>query len=137
MLPDLPREEASVLSGPPHCSPRVTRGTLTSHLLSTWRLQRAAPFGAGAGPGGAGWPGAGPQRSALSAAAGTMEALVAPGEVLMSQAIQPAHADSRGELSAGQLLKWMDTTACLAGKRAAQPRAPSGRAGGGQGGQGW
>ncbi|XP_036063042.1 acetyl-coenzyme A thioesterase [Onychomys torridus] len=46
-----------------------------------------------------------------------MEATVAPGEVLMSQAIQPAHADSRGELSAGQLLKWMDTTACLAAEK--------------------
>lgn len=58
--------------------------------------------------------------------AGTMEPMVAPGEVLMSQAIQPAHADSRGELSAGQLLKWMDTTACLAGRCAAHARAPSG-----------
>lgn len=37
----------------------------------------------------------------------------------MSQAIQPAHANSRGELSAGQLLKWIDTTACLAGRGAA------------------
>uniref|UniRef100_A0A3L7I5N7 Acetyl-coenzyme A thioesterase n=1 Tax=Cricetulus griseus TaxID=10029 RepID=A0A3L7I5N7_CRIGR len=46
-----------------------------------------------------------------------MEPTVAPGEVLMSQAIQPAHADSRGELSAGQLLKWMDTTACLAAEK--------------------
>lgn len=42
---------------------------------------------------------------------------MSPREVLMSQAVQPAHADSRGELSAGQLLKWMDTTACLAGRR--------------------
>ncbi|KAK2118064.1 Acyl-coenzyme A thioesterase 12 [Saguinus oedipus] len=41
----------------------------------------------------------------------------APGEVLMSQAIQPAHATARGELSSGQLLKWIDTTACLAGGR--------------------
>ncbi|XP_051028357.1 acetyl-coenzyme A thioesterase [Acomys russatus] len=46
-----------------------------------------------------------------------MEPAVLPGEVLMSQAIQPAHADSRGELSAGQLLKWMDTTACLAAEK--------------------
>ncbi|MBZ3875439.1 Acyl-coenzyme A thioesterase 12 [Sciurus carolinensis] len=43
-----------------------------------------------------------------------MERLAAPGEVRMSQAIQPAHANARGELSAGQLLKWIDTTACLA-----------------------
>ncbi|MEJ1275548.1 hypothetical protein NN561_006445 [Cricetulus griseus] len=55
-----------------------------------------------------------------------MEPTVAPGEVLMSQAIQPAHADSRGELSAGQLLKWMDTTACLAGKPSAHAKKPSG-----------
>lgn len=40
----------------------------------------------------------------------------APGEVRMSQAIQPAHANPRGELSAGQLLKWIDATACLAGR---------------------
>nr|XP_021519507.1 acyl-coenzyme A thioesterase 12 [Meriones unguiculatus] len=46
-----------------------------------------------------------------------MEPKVSPSEVLMSQAVQPAHADSRGELSAGQLLKWMDTTACLAAEK--------------------
>ncbi|XP_005382367.1 PREDICTED: acyl-coenzyme A thioesterase 12 [Chinchilla lanigera] len=40
-----------------------------------------------------------------------------PGEVCMTQAIQPAHADARGELSAGQLLKWVDATACLAAER--------------------
>ncbi|KAL1783356.1 acyl-coenzyme A thioesterase 12 [Sigmodon hispidus] len=45
------------------------------------------------------------------------QTMAAPGEVLMSQAVQPAHADSRGELSAGQLLKWMDTTACLAAEK--------------------
>ncbi|KAM5257590.1 acetyl-coenzyme A thioesterase [Hipposideros larvatus] len=41
----------------------------------------------------------------------------AAGEVHMSQAIQPAHANSRGELSAGQLLKWIDATACLAAEK--------------------
>ncbi|KAI5771657.1 ACOT12 [Gulo gulo luscus] len=41
----------------------------------------------------------------------------APGEVRMSQAIQPAHANPRGELSAGQLLKWIDATACLAAEK--------------------
>lgn len=40
-------------------------------------------------------------------------------EVLMTQAIQPAHADARGQLSAGQLLKWVDAAACLAGRRGA------------------
>uniref|UniRef100_A0A8C5KCY0 Acetyl-coenzyme A thioesterase n=1 Tax=Jaculus jaculus TaxID=51337 RepID=A0A8C5KCY0_JACJA len=37
--------------------------------------------------------------------------------VLMSQAVQPAHADARGVLSAGQLLKWVDTAACLAAEK--------------------
>ncbi|XP_004678222.1 PREDICTED: acyl-coenzyme A thioesterase 12 [Condylura cristata] len=41
----------------------------------------------------------------------------APREVHMSQAIQPAHANPRGELSAGQLLKWIDATACLAAEK--------------------
>ncbi|XP_037386065.1 acetyl-coenzyme A thioesterase [Talpa occidentalis] len=38
-------------------------------------------------------------------------------EVHMSQAIQPVHANPRGELSAGQLLKWIDATACLAAEK--------------------
>lgn len=46
----------------------------------------------------------------------------AGGDVGMCQAIFPAHANHRGELSAGQLLKWMDATACLAGRGAAAPR---------------
>ncbi|XP_007451780.1 PREDICTED: acyl-coenzyme A thioesterase 12 [Lipotes vexillifer] len=41
----------------------------------------------------------------------------APGEVLVSQAIQPAHANLRGELSAAQLLKWIDAAACLAAEK--------------------
>ncbi|XP_006197680.1 acetyl-coenzyme A thioesterase [Vicugna pacos] len=41
----------------------------------------------------------------------------APGEVRMSQTIQPAHSNPRGELSAGQLLKWIDATACLAAEK--------------------
>ncbi|XP_006870669.1 PREDICTED: acyl-coenzyme A thioesterase 12 [Chrysochloris asiatica] len=41
----------------------------------------------------------------------------APAEVQMSQTILPAHANSRGELSAGQLLKWIDTAACLAAEK--------------------
>ncbi|XP_057596165.1 acetyl-coenzyme A thioesterase [Hippopotamus amphibius kiboko] len=40
-----------------------------------------------------------------------------PSEVHMSQAIQPTHANLRGELSAGQLLKWIDATACLAAEK--------------------
>jgi hypothetical protein len=40
----------------------------------------------------------------------------APMDVQMCQSIQPCHADHQGDLSAGQLLKWMDTIACLAGQ---------------------
>ncbi|KAL1266232.1 hypothetical protein QQF64_001907 [Cirrhinus molitorella] len=38
-------------------------------------------------------------------------------EVQMCQSILPCHANHQGELGAGQLLKWMDTTACLAAER--------------------
>ncbi|XP_041064057.1 acyl-coenzyme A thioesterase 11 isoform X2 [Carcharodon carcharias] len=38
-------------------------------------------------------------------------------EVKMSQLVLPCHADHRGDLSVGQLLKWMDTTACLSAER--------------------
>lgn len=40
-----------------------------------------------------------------------------PTEVKMSQIVLPCHANHRGELSAGQLLKWMDSTACLSAER--------------------
>lgn len=56
----------------------------------------------------------------------------APREVHMSQAVQPAHANSRGELSAGQLLKWIDAAACLAGRA----RGAGSRGGGSRGGEG-
>ncbi|XP_027720122.1 LOW QUALITY PROTEIN: acyl-coenzyme A thioesterase 12 [Vombatus ursinus] len=49
----------------------------------------------------------GPQKRPLGGAA----------EVQMCQAIFPSHANHRGELSAGQLLKWIDTTACLAAEK--------------------
>ncbi|XP_030326137.1 acetyl-coenzyme A thioesterase isoform X3 [Strigops habroptila] len=39
------------------------------------------------------------------------------GDVCMCQPVFPAHADHRDELSAGQLLKWMDATACLAAEK--------------------
>uniref|UniRef100_A0A8B9FLP9 Acyl-CoA thioesterase 12 n=1 Tax=Amazona collaria TaxID=241587 RepID=A0A8B9FLP9_9PSIT len=39
------------------------------------------------------------------------------GDVCMCQTVFPSHADHRGELSAGQLLKWMDATACLAAEK--------------------
>ncbi|XP_052463327.1 acetyl-coenzyme A thioesterase [Carassius gibelio] len=40
-----------------------------------------------------------------------------PVEVQMCQSVLPMHANPQGELGAGQLLKWMDTTACLAAER--------------------
>lgn len=45
-----------------------------------------------------------------------------PTEVQMSQLVLPCHTNHRGELSTGQLLKWIDTAACLSGK----PSSPSG-----------
>ncbi|XP_066508620.1 acyl-coenzyme A thioesterase 11-like [Hoplias malabaricus] len=40
-----------------------------------------------------------------------------PTEVKMSQIVLPCHANHRKELSVGQLLKWMDSTACLSAER--------------------
>lgn len=40
-----------------------------------------------------------------------------PTELKMSQIVLPCHANHRGELSVGQLLKWMDSTACLSGRK--------------------
>ncbi|KAM8960995.1 acetyl-coenzyme A thioesterase [Pelodytes ibericus] len=39
------------------------------------------------------------------------------GEVQMCHTVHPWHSNHRGELSAGQLLTWIDTTACLAAER--------------------
>ncbi|TRY87547.1 hypothetical protein DNTS_007097 [Danionella cerebrum] len=40
-----------------------------------------------------------------------------PSEVKMCQIVLPCHANHCGELSVGQLLKWMDCTACLSAER--------------------
>ncbi|XP_039532031.1 acyl-coenzyme A thioesterase 11 [Pimephales promelas] len=40
-----------------------------------------------------------------------------PSEVKMCQIVLPCHANHCGELSIGQLLKWMDCTACLSAER--------------------
>ncbi|XP_075038221.1 acyl-coenzyme A thioesterase 11 [Mixophyes fleayi] len=40
-----------------------------------------------------------------------------PTEVHMSQMVLPCHANHRGQLSTGQLLKWIDTAACLSAER--------------------
>ncbi|XP_056270289.1 acyl-coenzyme A thioesterase 11b isoform X3 [Pseudoliparis swirei] len=40
-----------------------------------------------------------------------------PTELKMSQIVLPCHANHCGELSVGQLLKWMDSTACLSAER--------------------
>lgn len=54
-----------------------------------------------------------------------------PTEVQMSQLVLPCHTNQRGELSVGQLLKWIDTTACLSGEptpgTAVLPRRPTAR----------
>lgn len=39
-----------------------------------------------------------------------------PTEVKMSQIIMLCHCNHRQELCVGQLLKWIDITACLSGK---------------------
>ncbi|KAK1801428.1 hypothetical protein P4O66_022693, partial [Electrophorus voltai] len=44
-----------------------------------------------------------------------------PTEVKMSQIVLPCHANHCGELSIGQLLKWMDSTACLSGVCVSSP----------------
>ncbi|XP_033019820.1 acetyl-coenzyme A thioesterase isoform X3 [Lacerta agilis] len=43
--------------------------------------------------------------------------MAAAAQVHMCQTIFPAHTNYRGELGAGQLLKWIDTTACLAAEK--------------------
>ncbi|MEE6495647.1 hypothetical protein FKM82_002102 [Ascaphus truei] len=40
-----------------------------------------------------------------------------PTEVRMSQMVLPYHANHCGQLSSGQLLKWIDTAACLSAER--------------------
>ncbi|XP_053186195.1 acyl-coenzyme A thioesterase 11 [Scomber japonicus] len=45
------------------------------------------------------------------------EESVNPSEVKMSQIVMPCHSNHRQELSVGQLLKWMDSTACLSAER--------------------
>ncbi|XP_078526443.1 acyl-coenzyme A thioesterase 11 isoform X2 [Lissotriton helveticus] len=40
-----------------------------------------------------------------------------PTEVNMSQMVLPCHANHRGELGVGQLLKWIDTAACLSAEK--------------------
>lgn len=48
-----------------------------------------------------------------------------PTEVQMSQLVLPCHTNQRGELSVGQLLKWIDTMACLSGEAALGLAIPS------------
>uniref|UniRef100_A0A3Q2D9S3 HotDog ACOT-type domain-containing protein n=1 Tax=Cyprinodon variegatus TaxID=28743 RepID=A0A3Q2D9S3_CYPVA len=45
------------------------------------------------------------------------EHCINPTEVKMSQIVMPFHCNHRQELSVGQLLKWMDSTACLSAER--------------------
>ncbi|XP_030623992.1 acetyl-coenzyme A thioesterase, partial [Chanos chanos] len=50
-------------------------------------------------------------------AQGNQSGMHSAGEVQMCQLILPCHSNQLGELSTGQLLKWMDSTACLAAER--------------------
>ncbi|XP_067385451.1 acyl-coenzyme A thioesterase 11 isoform X1 [Channa argus] len=45
------------------------------------------------------------------------EERINPTQVKMSQIVMPCHSNHRQELSVGQLLKWMDSTACLSAER--------------------
>ncbi|XP_070775453.1 acyl-coenzyme A thioesterase 11 [Enoplosus armatus] len=45
------------------------------------------------------------------------EGSVNPTEVKMSQIVMPCHTNHRQELSVGQLLKWIDSSACLSAER--------------------
>ncbi|XP_068427517.1 acyl-coenzyme A thioesterase 11-like isoform X2 [Clinocottus analis] len=45
---------------------------------------------------------------------------VNPTEVKMSQIVMPCHSNHRQELSVGQLLKWIDSSACLSAERHAR-----------------
>ncbi|XP_034743810.1 acyl-coenzyme A thioesterase 11-like isoform X2 [Etheostoma cragini] len=45
------------------------------------------------------------------------EESVNPTEVKMSQIVMPCHSNHRQELSVGELLKWMDCSACLSAER--------------------
>lgn len=45
------------------------------------------------------------------------ESSLNPTVVRMSQIVMPCHSNHRQELSVGQLLKWMDSTACLSAER--------------------
>ncbi|KAM4551079.1 acyl-coenzyme A thioesterase 11-like isoform 2-T2 [Odontesthes bonariensis] len=47
------------------------------------------------------------------------EKSVNPTEVKMSQIVMPCHCNHRQDLSVGQLLKWIDSTACLSAERQA------------------
>uniref|UniRef100_A0A670J4D7 Acyl-CoA thioesterase 12 n=1 Tax=Podarcis muralis TaxID=64176 RepID=A0A670J4D7_PODMU len=53
----------------------------------------------------------------FSARGGSTAGFMAAAQVHMCQTIFPAHTNYRGELGAGQLLKWIDTTACLAAEK--------------------
>lgn len=56
-----------------------------------------------------------------------------PTEVQMSQLVLPCHTNHCGELSTGQLLKWIDTAACLSGKSSSPAGAITGPGGKGPG----
>ncbi|XP_029797083.1 acetyl-coenzyme A thioesterase [Suricata suricatta] len=56
-------------------------------------------------------------RAASSSPTSVVPDLASENEEFFFALLAPAHADPRGELSAGQLLKWIDATACLAAEK--------------------
>uniref|UniRef100_A0A7N5KFR0 Acyl-CoA thioesterase 12 n=2 Tax=Ailuropoda melanoleuca TaxID=9646 RepID=A0A7N5KFR0_AILME len=119
-----PPRQKSILFRPPRAiagTPNPASACTGRALAASWERHsgpggRAAPVPCRAGAGSARPDPARRPRPGVFAAGRAMERS-APGEVRMSQAVQPAHANPRGELSAGQLLKWIDATACLAAER--------------------
>ncbi|KAM5329662.1 LOW QUALITY PROTEIN: acetyl-coenzyme A thioesterase [Glossophaga mutica] len=123
-----PLEQKRVRLRPPRRIPGAILPACEAHLAQSgragpraeclsWSGSRAraaapkVPFGSGRAPCG---------RSSLrreAAHPGPSQGAARPGEVHSSQAIRPAHANSRGELSAGQLLEWIDAIACLAAEK--------------------
>uniref|UniRef100_A0A672TMG5 Uncharacterized protein n=1 Tax=Strigops habroptila TaxID=2489341 RepID=A0A672TMG5_STRHB len=82
------------------CRSATSCSNLTSHVRRT-----SAPFLCAAEPR--------PPLPTLTRGAMEGRGVAEGGDVCMCQPVFPAHADHRDELSAGQLLKWMDATACL------------------------
>ncbi|XP_053099579.1 acyl-coenzyme A thioesterase 11 isoform X2 [Hemicordylus capensis] len=89
-------------------------GTGSGKLLRAWKNSILSPASmlSPAAAAGAASPEEGPQQPRDN-----MESYRNATEVRMSQMVLPCHTNYRGELSIGQLLKWIDTAACLSAER--------------------